>query len=369
MAVKPAKLTEEQWKERRRKQRAFLKKQGTSVTPKDPVDMSQKELSAYKKKVMKRGAILAAELATAGTGAGVVGKRAAAKAAQNKKFLAQLNRRQKEITEKIQKRIKAKAAAERGKEAMSTYKKATTKKALQKHMELKRAAAKAKSKTKPSTTKTKRSQAKKSPTVDMRKASPHTKYKEAKSLAKREGHEGTVAGARVTAKGVKRPTVKATTKTGKSLRTKGPGGKTKELTKRQRESVKPGIKADIKKKRTADRDREIHKKGRKSLKKAEQTKRDPFTSARAKTKLKPGTKDTARKASPSKSTKGQLEQPGGRRRIATSPMAQRKITMARLERAKDKGKLDADGEKLLRLLKRSVKRSVRKPKKGGPKKK
>ena len=50
-------------------------------------------------------------------------------------------------------------------------------------------------------------------------------------------------------------------------------------------------------------------------------------------------------------------------------MAQRKITMARLERAKDKGKLDADGEKLLRLLKRSVKRSVRKPKKGGPKKK
>ena len=327
--------------------------------------MSQKELSDYKKKVMKRGAILTAELATAGTGAGVIGKRAATKAAQ-KKLLAHLNRREKEITESIKKRMKAKAAAKRGKEAMASQKKRTVKKELQKHMELKRAAAK--SKTKPSTTKLKRSQAKK--TVDMRKASPHTKYKEAKSLAKREGLEGRVAGAKVTAKGVKRPTVKATTKTGKSLRTKGPGGKTKVLTKKQRESVKPDIKKRIKKQRAADRDREIHKKGGKALRKAESQigRGAPFQSriAKAKTKGKGSTKATARKESPTKFTKGQLEQPGGRRRIATSPMAERKMKMARLERAKDKGNLDADGYKLLRLLKRSVKRSVRK---GGRKKK
>lgn len=324
--------------------------------------MSQKELSDYKKKVMKRGAILTAELATAGTGAGVIGKRAATKAAQ-KKLLAHLNRREKEITESIKKRMKAKAAAKRGKEAMASHKKRTVKKELQKHMELKRAAAK--SKTKPSTTKLKRSQAKK-PIDYIRKITPHESYKRAKSLAKGEGLESTigrVTQAKVTAKGVKRPTVKAKTKVGESLRTKGPGGKTKVLTKKQREIAKKNIKADIKKKMAAKEARKTYKEGIKEAKRTGQTKRDPFKSARAKTKVKGSTKATARRESPAKSTKGQLEQPGGRRRIVDAPWNQKRIKVAKLTKQKKDKKLGPKGKKLLDKL------TKKKPTKGGRKKK
>ena len=113
----------------------------------------------------------------------------------------------------------------------------------------------------------------------------------------------------------------------------------------------------------AKKARKTYKEGIKEAKRTGQTKRDPFKSARAKTKVKGSTKATARRESPAKSTKGQLEQPGGRRRIADAPWNQKRIKVAKLTKQKKDNKLGPKGKKLLDKL------TKKKPTKGGRKKK